>query len=418
MNTAQSVNALSVQIERIKEDILRLASIGRNDVDHGVYRMAFTPADMEARQWLEDRMRQAGLEVRRDGAANVSGELPADPSQPRVIVGSHIDTVPCAGTLDGALGVIVGLECLRVIREAGLPLGRTLELIAFTDEEGRFGGMVGSQSVCGLTTPDTVFHAADLDGNKLCDVMRDLGLDPMKILEARREPESILAYLELHIEQGPVLDHYRKQAGIVDEITGLAKWVVRLKGTANHAGTTPMALRNDAFMGLADFAHEIPRLLEENGSERSRATIGRVQLLPGAPNTVPGLVEFSLDVRDTNQDILDGLEDAIRRALSAIARRQNLMFDFEVQSRIKPVACSPTLTERLIKNAQALALEYQVMPSGAAHDAQIMAQIAPVAMVFVPSKDGNSHSPAEWTAWSDIEAGANLLLRTVIELIA
>ena len=418
MTTKHGGKEPTVQIQRIKDDILHLAGIGRNEEDHGVYRMAFTQGDMEAREWLEGRMREAGLKVQRDGAANVCGELKAAAAEPRIIVGSHIDTVPCAGTLDGTLGVIAGLECLRVIQEAGLPIARPLELIAFTDEEGRFGGMLGSESICGLSTPDTVYHAADLDGNKLFDVMTDLGLDPMKILEARRDPESIDAYLELHIEQGPVLDHYRKQAGIVDEITGLTKWVARLKGTANHAGTTPMELRNDAFMGLADFAHEIPRILEENGSERSRATIGRVQILPGAPNTVPGLVEFSLDVRDTNPEILEELGNAIRRTLSAISRRKNLMFEFEVQSQIKPVACDKRLTQMLEKSAQALDLDYQVMPSGAAHDAQIMARIAPVAMVFVPSKDGKSHSPAEWTAWSDIEAGSNLLLKTLIELAA
>lgn len=418
MTTKHGGKEPTVQIQRIKDDILHLAGIGRNEEDHGVYRMAFTQGDMEAREWLEGRMREAGLKVQRDGAANVCGELKAAAAEPRIIVGSHIDTVPCAGTLDGTLGVIAGLECLRVIQEAGLPIARPLELIAFTDEEGRFGGMLGSESICGLSTPDTVYHAADLDGNKLFDVMTDLGLDPMKILEARRDPESIDAYLELHIEQGPVLDHYRKQAGIVDEITGLTKWVARLKGTANHAGTTPMELRNDAFMGLADFAHEIPRILEENGSERSRATIGRVQILPGAPNTVPGLVEFSLDVRDTNPEILEELGNAIRRTLSAISRRKNLMFEFEVQSQIKPVACDKRLTQMLEKSAQALDLDYQVMPSGAAHDAQIMASIAPVAMVFVPSKDGKSHSPAEWTAWSDIEAGSNLLLKTLIELAA
>jgi len=212
------------------------------------------------------------------------------------------------------------------------------------------------------------------------------------------------------------LDHYRKQVGIVDDITGLTKWLVRFKGTANHAGTTPMNLRNDAFMGLADFAHEIPRILEENGSDRSRATIGRVQIVPGAPNTVPGLVEFSLDVRDTSEEVLDQIGDSILKALAAISRRTGLTFDYEVQSRIQPIACAPNLTQVIKANAEALSLDYQVMPSGAAHDAQIMARIAPVAMIFVPSKDGKSHAPAEWTAWSDIEAGANLLLRTLVEI--
>lgn len=416
MSPTAVANQLSVSIDRIKDDILTLAGIGRKDEDHGLYRMAFTEADMQGKDWLESRMQDAGLTTSRDGALNISGTLPGSDDLPSILVGSHIDTVPCAGTLDGTLGVVVGLECLRVFRENNLSLKRPIELIAFSDEEGRFGGMLGSMSVCGMTTPETIFGSADLDGIKLNEVLESLKLDPLKILDARRDPKDIAAYLELHIEQGPVLDHYRKQVGIVEEITGLFKWLVRLKGTANHAGTTPMDLRNDAFMGLADFAHEIPRIIEENGSERSRATIGKAHILPGSPNTVPGLVEFSLDVRDTNDTTLAELRDAFRKALFAISRRRSLTFEFEEQSEIKPVACDSKLTSVIEEQARQLGLNYQRMHSGAAHDAQIMAGICPVAMLFVPSKDGKSHSPAEWTAWTDIEAGANLLLHSLLQL--
>jgi N-carbamoyl-L-amino-acid hydrolase len=246
--------------------------------------------------------------------------------------------------------------------------------------------------------------------------MRRHGYDPVAALDAARDPEAIASYLELHIEQGPVLDRLQKSVGIVDEITGLFTWSVCLRGEANHAGTTPMDMRNDAFMGLADFAHEVPRILAENGSDRSRATIGKAQILPGAANTVPGLVEFSLDVRDTSEAILDDLASAFRKALSAIARRRNLMFEFEQMSYLRPVACHPRIVNRLMDHARKLGLEYQRMPSGAAHDAQIMGSRVPVGMIFVPSKNGQSHSPAEWTAWSDIEAGANLMLQTVLEL--
>lgn len=408
----------AVRIDRIKNDILTLARIGLNEPDHGVYRMAFTDADMEGKAWLLNRIEEAGLEPGSDGAANIFGRLPGEPDQRTLLVGSHIDTVPCAGTLDGTLGVIAGLETLRVIRELGLKLKHPIELVAFSDEEGRFGGMLGSQAFCGMVTPETVYEAADLNGVKLQAAMQEQGLDPLKLLDARRDPETIEAYLELHIEQGPVLYHGRKQVGIVDEITGLFKWLVRLKGDANHAGTTPMNMRHDAFMGLADFAHEVPRILEENGGERSRATIGKAEILPGSPNTVPGLVEFSLDVRDTNPEILEELKDACRRALSAISRRRSLMFEFEVQSEIEPVKCDTRLIDVLQEQAGSLRLDYERMPSGAAHDAQIMAQVCPVAMLFAPSKDGKSHSPAEWTAWSDIEAASNLLLNTLIKLAA
>lgn len=410
------MSLLQVDLERIKSNILTLADIGRNADDHGIYRMAFTDADMEGKRWLTDQIEAAGLGHRIDGAANISTTIEGTSDAPEILVGSHIDTVPCAGALDGTLGVIVGLECLRCLKTANVSLDRTIELVAFSDEEGRFGGMFGSQSICGEMNPEKIATMTDMSGVRLEDELRRHGLNPFAALDAARDPESIAGYLELHIEQGPVLDRIGKPVGIVDEITGLFTWSVRLKGEANHAGTTPMDMRNDAFMGLADFAHEIPRILEENGSARSRATIGKAQILPGATNTVPGLVEFSLDVRDTSEVILDELSAAFRKALSAIARRRDLMFEFELKSYIAPVQCDPKMIQTLTSQSQALGLESNAMPSGAAHDAQIMGRMVPVGMIFVPSKGGQSHSPSEWTAWSDIEAGANVMLNSLVQL--
>ncbi|TWT53654.1 Hydantoin utilization protein C [Rubripirellula amarantea] len=407
---------LQVNLQRIKSDILALAEIGRNQTDHGIYRMAFTDADMEGKRWLKSQIEDAGLPYRIDGAANVSTKIQGTEDGPEIMVGSHIDTVPCAGALDGTLGVIVGLECLRCISDAKISLKRTIELVAFSDEEGRFGGMFGSQSICGEINPEMLATMTDMNGVKLEDELRRHGLDPLDALDAARDPHSIGEYLELHIEQGPVLDRMGKSVGIVDEITGLFTWSVRFKGEANHAGTTPMEMRNDAFMGLADFAHEIPRILDENGSDRSRATIGKAQILPGATNTVPGLVEFSLDVRDTSDQVLEELATAFRKALSAIARRRSLIFEFQQKSFIAPVHCSKTMIESLQRQSDVLGLESNLMPSGAAHDAQIMGRMVPVGMIFVPSKGGQSHSPSEWTAWTDIEAGANLMLNTLIQL--
>ncbi len=241
--------------------------------------------------------------------------------------------------------------------------------------------------------------------------MLEQGLDPMKALEARRDrPTRSHAYLELHIEQGPVLDERQLQVGIVDHITGLRSWSLRFTGEANHAGTTPMDYRKDAFMGLADFAHEVPRILDENGGEHSRATIGKAEILPGAPNSVPGAVEFSLDFRDPSDSTLDELARAFQKALAAISRRRGLQFEFNIQGEIQPVACDERLTGMLDAEAERLALRSTHLLSGAAHDAQLVGRIAPMAMIFVPSQGGLSHSPAEWTAWEDIEAGANLML--------
>jgi beta-ureidopropionase / N-carbamoyl-L-amino-acid hydrolase len=419
MAAAQSPSSdpLRIEVARLRQDLQALGRIGLDPDDGGLYRLAFTPADLEGKRWLRERLEEADIPWRVDGAGNHFGRLEgADPEAPAVLIGSHLDTVPCAGTLDGSLGVITGLECLRRLKESGVRPRRPVELVAFSDEEGRFGGMFGSQAFVGDITPQTLHEATALDGTRLEDAMRACGLEPFRALEARRDPATLHSYLELHIEQGPVLDRLQKSVGIVEAITGLFRWVVHLRGEANHAGTTPMAMRHDAFMGLADFAHEIPRILEENGGEQSRATIGKAQILPGAPNTVPGLVEFSLDARDTDPGVLDALRDAFRRALQAIARRRSLMFSFEEQSRLEPVPCDPRLVGLLTRHAEALGLTFERMPSGAAHDAQLVARITPTAMIFVPSREGRSHSPAEWTAWDDIEAGANLALQVVHDL--
>ncbi|MFN4262968.1 MAG: Zn-dependent hydrolase [Thioalkalivibrionaceae bacterium] len=409
---------LSIDAQRLHDDLSALARIGRDD-DRGITRRAFTDADRAGRDWFRQRAESAGLEVYEDGAANLSALLPgADPGAPRVLVGSHLDTVPGGGPLDGAYGVLAGLEALRVLKDRGVTLPRSLEVVDFTDEEGRFGGLFGSQALAGQMTPERIHSARDLEGVRLEDAMREWGLDPERALTARRDPKSIRAFVELHIEQGPVLDQSRQSIGVVEAITGLFKWEVRLIGQANHAGTTPMNLRRDAFQGLAEFAGEIDRLLEEHGGPNSRTTIGRVELKPGAANTVPGLAIFSLEARDTSPRILEDLARAMRRTLSSIARRRDLMFEFDVLSEITPVACDAHVIETIAAAAEARGIKGHRMPSGAAHDAQIMASIVPTAMIFVPSLQGRSHSSAEWTNAEDLECGANVLLETMIRLAA
>lgn len=402
---------LRVDIERLKADVLALGEIGRDPDDRGIYRMAFTEADMLGRHWLMDRAAATGLAVAMDGAGNVHARLGAADGS-AVVIGSHTDTVPRAGMLDGALGVLCGLECLRVLAGAGITPATAIELISFSDEEGRFGGMLGSEALCGFLTPESL-HLVGQDGVPLADEMRARGLDPMGLLDARRPARDINAYFELHIEQGPLLSRAGVPVGVVDRITGLFKWAVRLRGEANHAGTTPMDMRHDAFLGLAEFANGVEGLLARAGGPRSRATIGRAEILPGAANTVPGEVLFSLDVRDTDPATLDALALAAREELAAIARRRGLMLDLEVQSEIAPEACDPDLVALVAAAAGEAGAPSLVMPSGAAHDAQIVARIAPVAMIFVPSRDGQSHAPSEWTDWGDIEMGANVLLGAV-----
>lgn len=410
-----SLQQLRINSQRLRDDITALSLIGR-DSEMGIYRMAFSEGDQLGREWFKQKVEEAGLAFYQDGAANLFARIGFDGKTPSVMSGSHLDTVPGAGHLDGALGVVCALEALRVINEQKLNLRYPLEAVAFSDEEGRFGGLFGSQSIAGLVTPEYLHHALDLDGISLQQAMAEYGLDVRQSLHAARPPGSIHAYVELHIEQGPVLDRKGVAIGVVDAITGLFKWEISLTGLANHAGTTPMDMRNDAFQGVAEFSMQIDRVLEEFGSLHSTATIGRIELKPGAANVVPGEAVFSLDVRDTDKATLDQLADAFNRTLSAIARRRGLMFKFSVLSEIEPVQCDAEVIHAIEQSIDHLSIEAEHLRSGAAHDAQIVAGIAPAGMIFVPSKEGRSHSAAEWTAWEDIEAGANTLLQTLVRL--
>jgi len=406
-----------IDLDRLSQDIFDLAQIGRDASDNGIYRMAYTQADMEGRAWLQRRIAEAGLETWTDGAANVFGRLEGrNPDLPVLMIGSHTDTVPCGGPLDGALGVLIGLEVLRVMKEKGIVPERSIEVISFSDEEGRFGGMLGSQALIGDLTLQDLFQKTDPEGILLKTHMEEVGLDPRGLLNARRDPEEIFAYLELHIEQGPVLESLQKPVGIVDGIIGLFKVSIHIQGKSNHAGTTPMHMRRDAFQGLSAFADEIPRILAEDGTEVSRATIGKVELKPNYPHTIPGEAEFTLVVRDPSNEVMHTLEGAFRKVLGATTRQRDLEFTYERISWIEPSSSDPGLVKVLEEQAQKLQYPYEIMSSGAGHDAQFMARVAPTAMIFVPSIGSVSHSPAEWTDLQDIEKGANLMLHTVLEL--
>jgi len=409
------MSLLSINGNRLRQDIEALSQIGRGD-NQGVYRTAFSDADMQARRWLEQRIADADLEFHQDGAANIHARLGWRDDMASVMTGSHIDSVPGGGHLDGALGVLAGLECLRCIKELNQATRRPLESVAFSDEEGRFGGIFGSGAICGQLTPENIHSAHDLDGITLAEAMARQGLNVMDALSASRKPESIHCFVELHIEQGPILERQNLHLGSVDAIAGLFKWSIRLSGVAAHAGSTPMNMRQDAFQGLAEFSTELDRILDEHGSPRSVATIGRVELSPGVANVVPNLAEFSLDVRDTDKAVLQALGNAMRRALSAIARRHQLMFEFKVLSEIEPVKCNSRIVQMIERTSHLLGINSTRMASGAAHDTQIMASIAPSGLIFIPSKGGRSHSPSEWSDWQDIENGANVLLNTLHQL--
>lgn len=404
-----------INIERLKDHIRELSKIGFNEADHGVYRWGFTDADMQARQWLLDKAKGLGFNAHMDGAGNVFFGIGDYHKAPAVLTGSHLDTVPAGGMFDGALGVLAGLEVLTTLDEQQVQLKHPVWVVATAEEEGRFGGMMGSQAIAGVVNMDWLMSAHDADDIYLKDAMAAHGLDVMNVLDAAWPPERLKAFYELHIEQGPVLFNEEICIGAVEGISGVFKWIVHLKGKADHAGTAPMNMRSDAFMGLADFAHEIERIIAEDGTDKTRITVGKVDLKPGSPHTVPGEAVFTIVGRDMSNDVMKELADSCRKALSAIARKHRLMFEYEQVSWLKPQACSEKLTKIIESKAKDRTLSCVKMPSGAGHDTQFLAQITDAGLIFIPSVNGVSHAPDEWSHWHDVEAGTNVLLDCIIE---
>ena len=410
----RSQNA-KVNISRIEQDITALAQFGFNEADRGIYRQGFSQADMDARQWLRDRFEELGMAHHMDGAGNVIGRFgPHD--QPCVMIASHLDSVPAGGIFDGVMGVISGLEVVRTMQEAGIGPAFPIEIVGTSEEEGRFGGMLGAQAMTGHLTREWLDSARDEHGYALKDAMEAVGLDPHDALHAYRRPEEIRAFLEVHVEQGPVLDLEKTTIGIVEGISGVFKWNCRLIGKADHAGTAPMHMRSDALMGMVDFAHEIQRIIDEEGTDKSRITIGHVACKPGFPHTVPGEVDFTIVGRDLDEGVMTALAEACERVLSAIARRHKLRFEYEQMSWLKPAHCDPDLMRLIEAKTKDLGYSYKIMPSGAGHDVQFFCDHTKAAMFFVPSVGGVSHAPDEWTHWSDIERGTQLLLECVLDL--
>lgn len=408
---------VAINLERVKKDIYTLGRFGYNPEDQGVYRQGFTTEDMRARSWLIKQMQALGLEAHMDGAGNVIGRY-GEPGQKALLIGSHLDSVPAGGMFDGVLGVIAGLECIRTIQDNNIPLKHAIEVVATSEEEGRFGGMLGSQAMTGSLKMDWLERAKDHSGQLLREAMAQCQLPYHLAMEAARDPEDLVGFLELHIEQGPVLEQTHNTIGVVEGISGVFKWLIKFIGKADHAGTAPMNLRSDALMGMADFAHEIPRIIDEEGTEKSRLTIGSLELKPGFAHTVPGEADFTLVGRDMSEEVMQNLANACRRVCSSIARRNKLMFEYEQMSWLAPKPCTPEMIELLDKHSRALGHKTLIMPSGAGHDSQFFTDITPTGLLFIPSVGGVSHAPDEWSHWHDVEKGCNVLFQATLELIA
>lgn len=407
---------MKINMERVKRDINNLASFSSTP-GRGVTRLAFSREDIQAKGYLMAQMEAAGLKVYQDGYGSLFGRREGtEPDLPPVMIGSHYDTGIGGGPFDGVAGIVAGIEIARTLKENGLQHRYPIEIAAFNDEEGaRFGNaMSNTRAMTGSLTEEELDRTRDVNGKPLREAMEECGIK-VDLSSAKREKGSVKSFLELHIEQGPVLEKAGKDVGLVETIVGLDRYEVKFRGLSGHAGTTPMAGRKDALVSAAKFIVAVNEIARETGKD-AVATVGEMTIYPNASNVIPELVKLSVDIRATDSQVINRMSEDIQTELEKIGYGDPVEIEFKRGVYIPPVEMDRDNGELLKAKAQELGLEYHVMNSGAAHDAMVLAAIAPSNIVFVPSVGGLSHDPEEWTEYEDLGKGIELLLQTVIEL--
>ena len=396
--------------QRIESRILELAKFGRDENGHG-YRMAFTKGDMEGRAWFMDLMKKAGLETRNDEAGNILGKRKGkNPSLKPIAFGSHIDMVPDGGNYDGTLGSLSALEVIEVLNENKMVTNHPLEVIIFADEE---GSMIGSKAIASQISAE-ILKQVSHSGLTIAEGVKAIGGNPNNIQNCIRKKGDIHAFLELHIEQGGNLEKENLQIGVVEGIVGIDHWEVTVEGFANHAGTTPMDLRQDALLAASKLIIAVNEVINSVKGNHV-GTIGKVAAFPGAYNVIPGKVTLGLEIRDLSSDKIEFLFREIEKRAAAIASDSKTKISFvHPPSVSKPALTDKALQQIINTSAQSLGFTTKFMQSGAGHDSQNISMIAPVAMIFVPSVGGISHSPKEFTKTVDMTNGANVLLQTLL----
>lgn len=411
-STREERPLLRAEPARMQARIEALARYGLNE-HGGSDRVAFSAHDVEAREFFAGLMRQAGLAVRIDTAGNLVGRRKGRfDERPPIMFGSHLDTVPNGGAYDGIVGSVGALEAVEVLNKHGITTDHPLEVIVFVDEE---GGLTGSRAFVGSLSEEALAVVSH-SGKTIGEGIRYLGGDPERLGEAAHEKGDVKAFLELHIEQGGTLEERDLDIGVVEGIVGIEWWEVAIEGFANHAGTTPMHGRRDAVLAGAQFALAVNEVVTaEEGAQVG--TVGRFRAEPGAPNVIPGRAVLSLELRDLSSEKIERLFAAIQERAAAIAEETGT----DIRFRHLDVAAEPALTDERIQAiiaaaAESLRLSYTHLPSGAGHDAQDMAQIAPTGMIFVPSRGGISHSPREFTSAEDMAKGASVLVESILAI--
>ena len=409
---------LKTNIERIQKDIETLAQFSCVE-GIGCTRFTYTKEFAQARDYIVSEMKAAGLTVREDAVGTVIGRLEGkNPNAPILMTGSHFDTVKTGGRFDGPAGVTAALETARTLHDEGFVPECPIEFVALPEEEGaRFGGgLMGSRAMCGKLTQAEVDTYKDWDGVTIAEAMKGYGLDPTKIAEAKRTPGEIGTFIELHIEQGPILENNRTDVGIVEAIVGLRCLNVTVTGRSDHAGTTPLNMRADTMLATAKAIVAGTEKAKEL-NDGTVVTFGRVETIPGAFNIVAKETNFNIDCRSRGIESVNTVIDVIRTSLErSVAENPGLSFEMEEKTSALTVQMKAEVQELLEKHAAELNISTRKMLSGAGHDAMIMGALCDVAMVFVPSKDGRSHVPEEWTDYADLQKGVELVYRTIKEL--
>ncbi|MHC0038243.1 allantoate amidohydrolase [Pseudoneobacillus sp. C159] len=382
---------------------------------NGTTRLTYSQQDLQTRNYIKDKMKEYGLQVSEDGLGNIFGKLEgSDPNAPSVLIGSHFDSVPNGGAYDGPAGVIAGLEVAALFVRNKLTPKYPLEVIALIEEEGsRFGGgLMGSRGMVGLLSEEDFKNLRDKDGVSTVEAMEKIGLDSS--LPTQRDTKSIKAFLELHIEQGPILEEKNIPIGVVEAIVGLTQLEVTVNGQAGHAGTTPMDRRADALVAAAGMIAQFPELAKEEG-EGTVITTGRLNVYPNGANVIPDKVVFTVDIRSGNEEHVLNVVEKVKKL---IASYQGTSIEASVieQLYIQPKAMNSSIVSLLKETSERLNLPFTSINSGAGHDAMVFSDYTDVGMLFIPSKNGLSHCPEEWSDSRDIANAVNVLYEVAKKL--
>ncbi|MBM7570121.1 Zn-dependent hydrolase [Aquibacillus albus] len=409
---------MHINEERLWNRINELGEIGRSE-NGGLNRFSFTDEERQAKELIKKYMAEAGLSVREDEIGNVFGKMDGkNPNGKTVLIGSHIDTVLNGGKFDGAVGVLSGIEVLQTLNEKGITTENPLEVVAFTDEEGaRFStGLLGSEAYIGDLTYNDLADNTDNNGISIAEAMINQGYDPTNLASVKADANSIKCYLEVHIEQGKVLESKNVPVGLVTGIAGLRWLKIKINGEAGHAGTTPMALRKDPLAAAVEIIHRVEQLAKEQ--EQTVMTVGQFIVNPGGINVIPSNVEFTIDIRDLSEALLDQLVTQINNMTHNICAKREVTLEVENLHSVSGVDCSAEVYQSIQTTIEDKGIEVVKLPSGAIHDAMVIGKITDIGMIFLRTKDGISHTSEEWCEKEDVSMGAQVLLGSVIKLAA